>query len=175
MSLLVSWEPPFFPFIENVSLNYTLYILKDHGYSLTVKDIEYHNTSYLFATDALETCQNISFILQSVNVAGTGSNSSTITKNIPKGNLKLLYQSHCLIYLINKSFKLLCLYNSPKHYFSRRYMYLRAIYNLFFTVRTVQMQYTTAVNRCKRFDVNLGSSTSGFVLLQFTCNYLTIL
>ena len=84
MSLLVSWEPPFFPFIENVSLNYTLYILKDHGYSLTIKDIEYHNTSYLFATDALETCQNVSFVLQSVNAAGIGSNSSTITRAIPE-------------------------------------------------------------------------------------------
>ena len=80
----MSWEPSFFPFIENVSLNYTLYIQKDHEYSLTIKDIEYHNTSYLFATDALETCQNVSFVLQSVNAAGAGISSSTITRAVPE-------------------------------------------------------------------------------------------
>ena len=86
LSLLVSWDPPFFPFAE-VPFTYTLFIMKNGAARETIYNISSITTSYLYAGGPSDGCRNVSFSLQSINDAGEGDVSDIVTATLPQGIL----------------------------------------------------------------------------------------
>ena len=58
---------------------------QDGGMIQTVYNISSNTTSYLYTGDQSDVCRNISVSLLSVNDAGEGPVSDTVTETLPQG------------------------------------------------------------------------------------------